>query len=98
MKFVSPAQRGTTWRWTWSVIPAPAARPRFQPRLSALREPPETSVTVYFVHHGVPATAHDQPSIHRHSQHERDHEAEQEAPTRTARLRGPQQSRPARAG
>ena len=33
MKFVSPAQRGTTWRWTWSTIPAPAMRPRFQPRL-----------------------------------------------------------------
>ena len=33
MKFVSPAQRGTTWRWTWSAMPAPATRPRFQPRL-----------------------------------------------------------------
>jgi len=33
MKFVSPAQRGTTWRWMWSVMPAPAMRPRFQPRL-----------------------------------------------------------------
>ena len=33
MKFVSPAQRGTTCRWTWSVIPAPAIRPRFQPTL-----------------------------------------------------------------
>ena len=33
MKFVSPDQRGTTWRWTWSAIPAPATRPRFQPRL-----------------------------------------------------------------
>ena len=28
-----PCQRGTTWRWTWSAMPAPAARPRFQPRL-----------------------------------------------------------------
>src|ERR687894_366674 len=34
MKFVSPAQRGTTWRWTWSVTPAPATLPRFQPRLN----------------------------------------------------------------
>ena len=34
MKFVSPAQRGTTWRWTWSAMPAPATRPRFQPRLN----------------------------------------------------------------
>ena len=33
MKLVSPAQRGTTWRCTWSTIPAPATRPRFQPRL-----------------------------------------------------------------
>jgi len=33
MKFVSPAQRGTTCRWTWSTMPAPAMRPRFQPRL-----------------------------------------------------------------
>jgi hypothetical protein len=33
MKFVSPAQRGTTCRWTWSTIPAPAMRPRFQPTL-----------------------------------------------------------------
>ena len=33
MKFVSPAQRGTTCRWTWSTTPAPAIRPRFQPRL-----------------------------------------------------------------
>ena len=33
MKFVSPAQRGTTCRWTWSMTPAPATRPRFQPRL-----------------------------------------------------------------
>ena len=33
MKFVSPDQRGTTWRWTWSAMPAPATRPRFQPRL-----------------------------------------------------------------
>ena len=33
MKFVSPPQRGTTWRCTWSAIPAPATRPRFQPRL-----------------------------------------------------------------
>jgi hypothetical protein len=33
MKFVSPDQRGTTCRWTWSAMPAPAARPRFQPRL-----------------------------------------------------------------
>ena len=33
MKFVSPAQRGTTCWWTWSTIPAPAMRPRFQPRL-----------------------------------------------------------------
>ena len=33
MKFVSPAQRGTRCRWTWSVTPAPAIRPRFQPRL-----------------------------------------------------------------
>ena len=33
MKFVSPAQRGTRCRCTWSVIPAPAIRPRFQPRL-----------------------------------------------------------------
>jgi hypothetical protein len=31
MKFVSPAQRGTTWRWMWSSTPAPAARPRFIP-------------------------------------------------------------------
>ena len=43
MKFVSPDQRGTTWRWTWSAIPAPATRPRFQPRLkpSGAVEPPE---------------------------------------------------------
>ena len=34
MKFVSPDQRGTTWRWTWSAMPAPATRPRFQPRLN----------------------------------------------------------------
>ena len=33
MKFVSPFQRGTTWRWPWSTIPAPATRPRFQPTL-----------------------------------------------------------------
>ena len=33
MKFVSPAQRGTTCRWTWSTTPAPATRPRFQPAL-----------------------------------------------------------------
>ena len=33
MKFVSPAQRGTTCRCTWSTTPAPAIRPRFQPRL-----------------------------------------------------------------
>jgi hypothetical protein len=33
MKFVSPAQRGTTCWCTWSTIPAPAMRPRFQPRL-----------------------------------------------------------------
>ena len=33
MKFVSPAQRGTTCRCTWSRRPAPATRPRFQPRL-----------------------------------------------------------------
>ncbi len=33
MKFVSPDQRGTTCRWTWSTTPAPATRPRFQPRL-----------------------------------------------------------------
>ncbi len=33
MKFVSPDQRGTTCRCTWSAMPAPAARPRFQPRL-----------------------------------------------------------------
>ena len=33
MKFVSPAQRGTTCRWPWSGIPAPAMRPMFQPRL-----------------------------------------------------------------
>jgi hypothetical protein len=30
MKFVSPFQRGTTWRWPWSTIPAPATRPMFQ--------------------------------------------------------------------
>ena len=34
MKFVSPAQRGTTCSWTWSTTPAPAMRPRFQPRLN----------------------------------------------------------------
>ena len=34
MKFVSPAQRGTTCRWTWPTTPAPAIRPRFQPRLN----------------------------------------------------------------
>ena len=34
MKFVSPAQRGTTCRWTWSTTPAPAMRPRFQPMLN----------------------------------------------------------------
>src|SRR4029079_9211581 len=33
MKFVSPDQRGTRCRWTWSTIPAPAIRPRFQPTL-----------------------------------------------------------------
>src|SRR6187200_1329929 len=33
MKLVSPAQRGTTCMWTWSTTPAPAIRPRFQPRL-----------------------------------------------------------------
>jgi len=33
MKFVSPFQRGTTWRWAWSTMPAPATRPRFQPTL-----------------------------------------------------------------
>jgi hypothetical protein len=33
MKFVSPAHRGTRCTCTWSVIPAPAIRPRFQPRL-----------------------------------------------------------------
>jgi hypothetical protein len=33
MKFVSPPQRGTTCWWMWSTTPAPAARPRFQPRL-----------------------------------------------------------------
>src|SRR5215210_2676753 len=33
MKFVSPVQRGTTCRCTWSTMPAPAIRPRFQPRL-----------------------------------------------------------------
>ncbi len=33
MKFVSPDQRGTTWTCTWSAMPAPATRPRFQPRL-----------------------------------------------------------------
>ena len=37
MKFVSPAQRGTTCRWTWSTMPAPAIRPRFQPEVVALR-------------------------------------------------------------
>ena len=34
MKFVSPAQRGTTCRWPWAGIPAPAMRPMFQPRLN----------------------------------------------------------------
>src|SRR5262249_28595961 len=34
MKFVSPFQRGTTWRWPWSTMPAPATRPRFQPTLN----------------------------------------------------------------
>jgi len=34
MKFVSPFQRGTTCRCTWSVTPAPATRPTFQPRLN----------------------------------------------------------------
>ena len=29
MKFVSPAQRGTTWRWMWSAIPAPATAHRW---------------------------------------------------------------------
>ena len=33
MKFVSPLQRGTTCRWPWSTMPAPAMRPTFQPRL-----------------------------------------------------------------
>ena len=33
MKFVSPAQRGTTCRCPWSGMPAPAMRPMFQPRL-----------------------------------------------------------------
>src|SRR4051794_7518063 len=33
MKLVSPPQRGTACRWTWSIPPAPAARPMFQPRL-----------------------------------------------------------------
>ena len=33
MKLVSPAQRGTTCSCTWSMTPAPAIRPRFQPRL-----------------------------------------------------------------
>src|SRR5262249_20561414 len=31
MKLVSPFQRGTTCRWTWSSIPAPATR-RLSPR------------------------------------------------------------------
>jgi len=33
MKFVSPLQRGTMWKCTCSSIPAPAARPRFTPKL-----------------------------------------------------------------
>ena len=33
MKLVSPAHRGRTWRCRWPVTPAPAARPRFMPRL-----------------------------------------------------------------
>ena len=33
MKFVSPIQRGTMCRWMWSATPAPAALPRFIPRL-----------------------------------------------------------------
>ena len=33
MKFVSPAQRGTTCWWMWSTTPAPAILPRFQPVL-----------------------------------------------------------------
>jgi len=27
MKLVSPPQRGTTWRWMWSAMPAPATSP-----------------------------------------------------------------------
>src|SRR5581483_10784296 len=34
MKLVSPFQRGTTCRCTWSSIPAPATRPMFHPRLN----------------------------------------------------------------
>ena len=34
MKFVSPDQRGRTWRCTWAGIPAPAARPRLAPMFS----------------------------------------------------------------
>ena len=33
MKFVSPPQRGTTWAWTCSGSPAPAAAPRLIPML-----------------------------------------------------------------
>ena len=31
MKLVSPDQRGSTCRWTWDGMPAPAARPRLAP-------------------------------------------------------------------
>ena len=33
MKFVSPFQRGTTWKWIWSSTPAPLTRPMFAPKL-----------------------------------------------------------------
>jgi len=35
MKLVSPGQRGTTWMWTCSATPAPAAAPIFPPMLKA---------------------------------------------------------------
>ena len=34
MKFVSPFQRGTTWRCQWSTMPAPATLPRLMPTLN----------------------------------------------------------------
>ena len=37
MKLASPLQRGRTWRWRWSRIPAPADRSEIQAEVEALR-------------------------------------------------------------